>query len=503
MGICHSREPVDPSICEAKISAPTGDKSRAWKGWGCSLAWCGKALGKAADAPAWADLLFSLHDVDSSRLFKHLEQDDTNGLLKLIPGLGMNIARYNIGGTGRHSDNSAEKRSKRTRGWYADVEGFLPDKGAEYDWSRDEEQRQFMTLAVERGVDDVEMFSNAPMWWMTSSKSSFGGYLEKADDFAVYLAEVTAYAQRQWQFPVKSVSPFNEPSAGWWKYPHDQEGCNIPASQQGAVLRRLRMELDDRGLNDVMVVSSDENTYASAKSTLHRLKRDGHTSAVQKVNTHAYDGHEPWKESYRPGARRDMRTLAAEEGLPLWQSEFGSNDADGIKMAQAIMEDLHHLRPVAWCYWQPVEHTCSWGFIEAEFSEQDGAKATKTPHPKYYVFAQFSRFLRPGFELLETSDDRVAAGFCSASSSLVVILLNTSDVTCRTGLDVENCTAVANSCRIVTTYPRQPGRYLVESSGELAAELPDGGIRLHMEVEAYSIATVIVSDVKIREIVTV
>jgi hypothetical protein len=68
------------------------------EGWGCSLAWCGKVLGSTPAAEAWADLLFTTKDVEIQRLWP---DRDKNALPRTIPGLGLKVVRYNIGGSGR------------------------------------------------------------------------------------------------------------------------------------------------------------------------------------------------------------------------------------------------------------------------------------------------------------------------------------------------------------------------------------------------------------------
>ena len=62
-----------------------------WEGWGCSLAWWGNGVGASAYQSTYADLIFTLNTVSF------------NGLS--LPGLGLSIARYNIGGGGLPSDD--------------------------------------------------------------------------------------------------------------------------------------------------------------------------------------------------------------------------------------------------------------------------------------------------------------------------------------------------------------------------------------------------------------
>jgi len=239
---------------------------------------------------------------------------------------------------------------------------------------------------------------------------------------------------------------------------------------------------------------------SSAKSTLQKFKEDASAlSCSSRLNVHGYDGLEPWKEARHRGVRASLHEMAEQSNMTVWQSEFGSNDEDGMKMAQAIMEDFMHLRPKAWCYWQLVEHHCSWGLVEANFSPEEGAKATKLPHPKYYVFAQFTRFLRSGMELLTTTDPRVAAGYCAESATLVIFMLNLGDIPCQMALDVPCLSTPSRRAKIVTTVPRAPMKFLAERTvDEVVTDLGEGrasGIRVQLEAEPYSVSSVVVDGV--------
>lgn len=109
--------------------------------------------------------------------------------------------RYNVGGCGRCADGTrvATLEKNSAGAWYKTVEGFGVDwleKGVDspsYDWCRDPRQRQAVAMALERGVvHHVEMFHNAPPWWMTHEKTSFGGSLQhwNRSNFALYAANV-------------------------------------------------------------------------------------------------------------------------------------------------------------------------------------------------------------------------------------------------------------------------------------------------------------------------
>jgi len=466
--------------CDARLHFP----AKVWEGWGCSLAWCGKAMGASKNAAAWADLFFSMKDLSMEQIWSEQPADLT------IPCLGLNIARYNVGGVG---GQPGEKTSRKSRGWYAEIEGFQPCEGGAFDWSRDSEQRIFLTLAVESGVDMVELFSNAPMWWMMDSTSSFGGSVAKPDEFATYLASVAQHAANEWRLPIVSVAPFNEPNAGWWRYPHDQEGCNIPMKKQSGIITKLREELDSRELQDIIIAVSDENTPQAALKSWKHLRATDVKAVAKRINFHGYDGLKPWKESNHPGIRASLcRQAAEEDGLSLWMNEYGNASTDGLDLAQSILEDVHFSKVTAWCYWQVLEHKCSWGLIECDF-KPGGVENVQKPHPKYFVFAHFTRFLRPGAEILHCSQPFALAGYAAKTQSLTIVLVNLS-AACTKSVRLDE---FATSGQTATAYITQPraNSFMSPATADVVDEA-DGGLQISVEMPALSVCSVVLTAVK-------
>lgn len=445
----------DDLAAEGEVTLP--HRLQQWEGFGCSLGWLGKAVGSSSQADAWADLLFLNGDLETKHLLPHLASPY---MPVKIPGLGLTVARYNVGGAGRRGENLGEVRSPSSRGWHAEIEGHQPSPG-NFDWDRDAEQRRFLHLAVERGVSAVELYFNAPMWWMTCTSSSFGGTLKKKGDFAVHIAEVTAQACQKWQLPVRSVAPFNEPTAGWWKFPKDQEGCGISCDDQVMVINRLHAELQSRNLGHVLIATSDENCINTAISTWTALRRGVQSGVIGRINMHAYCGLSPLREDGFPGQRAALQQLAESDDVSIWMSEHGTPDIFGLELAQTIMEDLNHLQPTAWCYWQPIEHNCSWGMIEADFGDEpvNGSPksiyASSWPHPKHYVFAHFTRFIRPGATLLKCSVPwAVAASSTPNPSSLAVVVMNDQPIKRTLTLRLPLLKAAGQIVQAVMTQPK-------------------------------------------------
>ena len=402
------------------------DRRGVWEGWGCSLAWWGHAVGGKRHQDLYADLFFTGKTVAFAG-----EQ---------VPGLGMNIVRYNVGGGGNgEAPGAVTERAPDIQPWHRDINGYWVDPAladpasAGWDWNRDAGQRAMLAAAIARGADKVEFFSNAPMWWMMDSRSSAGGNLldSRRGDFAVYLATVVAHAATRWNIRVDTVSPFNEPSAGWWNYPKNQEGCNIPREAQLEVIRRLRGELDKRQLQRVGITASDENSMAAALGTYDWIKTQAAgdkspacsaSTLINKVNVHSYNGLAPWTDNSK---REELR--AAVGGKRLWASEFGNPDPTGMVLARTIIDDINFLRPSAWIYWQALEPSSAWGLVNGNYAKDAADMDNGSPRKvqnTYYCMAQFTRFIRPGYEILGSDDRNSIIAYDPRRRGLVVLALN-------------------------------------------------------------------------------
>ncbi|KAI8804343.1 glycoside hydrolase superfamily [Cladochytrium replicatum] len=428
-----SPTPVVPQLQTCRVSPVA---LSVFKGWGCSLGWWANYVGLSPHESMYCDLLFT------DRTVSLFDQE--------LPGLKLNIVRYNVGSCGRPGDvrNLLEKLPD-VFPWYRRIEGFWvnwqnqdPDSES-WDWTRDAAQRSILDHAIKRGVTNVELFSNAPVWWMTKQKSSAGGTLQSWNkkDWAVYLAIVAQQFISRYKVDVKSVSPINEPTSGYWKFPKNQEGCNLSRDQQRTIIAHLREELDARGLHHVVVAGPEENdprtcadTWRDYKGKLARLdeaKRMSEKSVgamLGKVNVHSYQGQSPNRDNRAREALRD----AVNRAVPIAMSEYGDDEGSGLALATTILEDFHHLNPVSWCWWQPIEPSSSWGLVNA-YCDATSEVAPKSRqelgkpmwvYTKLYVFAHFTRFIRPGYLILgtESSHDTVV-GYDLAGRKLAIVCL--------------------------------------------------------------------------------
>ena len=400
---------LPPALADYTTTVNPAASWGVWGGWGCSLAWWANQFGQRNDL---ADVLFTTNTVTLT----------TNTGSYSVPGLGMTVARYNVGGTSTVNAFGSVPNNPSTRPTFKMIQSYWLDWGSadpsssSWNWNADANQRSMMQKAQARGTNTFEMFSNSPPWWMNYNSSTAGG-ANGADNlqswnyrsFAVYLATVARYAQDHWGVTFQSVEPFNEPSGTWWIYPGNSEGCHLNLATQNTVLPYLRTELNNQGLNSMAIAASDENGYDAATSTWNSLS-SATQGVIAQINTHGYQ----WD------GRRDLLYSAAQNGRKgLWNSEYGEGDGSGMSLASNLNLDMRWLHPSVWCYWQPLD-SGGWGLIQSN----PGDNWIGAPNAKYYVLAQYSRHIRPGMSLIDGGEGNTIAAYDASGHRLVLVTTN-------------------------------------------------------------------------------
>ena len=396
-----------PAVTRADYSVTPNPKTTwgTWEGWGASLCWWANVFGARNDL---ADIVFTTN------------YTTLNG--QSLPGLGMNIARYNVGACTTNSINGGTMQASTNIPAFRQMEGFWLNwfssdpASTSWNWSADARQRAMLLKAKARGANLFELFSNSPMWWMCYNSNPSGADNGANDNLqswnysthAVYLASVAKYLSDHWGITFDSVEPFNEPSANWWQASGTQEGCHFATNTQAAVIEGLRSELDQRGLSNTVVAASDESYYDQATTT---WKSFGATirNQVGRVNVHGYQ---------YGGGRRDL-LYSALGGKRLWNSEYGESDGTGVSLASNLNLDFRWLRPTAWCYWQPFD-SGGWGLVQSN----PGDNWIGNANPKYFVLAQYTRHIRPGMTILDGNDGNTVSAYDAAARKLVIVTMN-------------------------------------------------------------------------------
>lgn len=429
------------SPCATVVVDPN-TKYQQFEGWGTSLCWWAhqEGGGSAAYLSKIADVLM---DPDS--------------------GLGYSLFRYNIGGG--DCPTCTDIPASRA------IPGYKPTETGPYTWTADQNQRNVVAALAAKGKkiqQEVifEAFSNSPPWWMTVSGCA-GGNPSGADNlkstyfgtFADYLTEVVKHFRDSLGITFRTLEPFNEPSAGWWKCSNNQEGCNFK-NNQPLMVKLLGKSLVAKGLFPATHVSAaDENSIATAISGLN-VYDDSAISYMSQINTHGYKG--------RSTANfASIAALAASKKKILWMSESGPLSGTGgqdiaMFMAQEIIEDLKLMKVSGWIDWQSYDGGGDWETARVNPT----TLALSTPR-RYYMQAAFGRFIRPGSQIIESNDSNTIAALVPLTGNLVIITRNGGTASVNYTFDLSRVARLPASAHVY--------QYLVSAYQSLS-KLPDVAI---------------------------
>ncbi|MFH9729106.1 RICIN domain-containing protein [Streptomyces sp. NPDC017260] len=416
-------EPVTAAAASVTVRPDPSYQQERFEGWGTSLVWFANATG---DYPPEI----------REKLARLLFGDD---------GLGLNIARYNIGGGNAPDVEDYLRAGGAVEGWWQapagttreDTDWWSADDPADWNEDADATQRWW----VERIKDDIdhwETFSNSPPWFMTVSGYVSGGFDSSADqlrsdsveDFAAYVAGATKRLERAEGIEVDTVDPFNEPNTPYWGTRLGADGEPVGGRQEGAhmgpelqreVLRALAPALRKAKVKADISAMDETNpgTFATNWNAYSQADRD----LVDQMNVHTYG----------TGQRTTVRDLSKAADKPLWMSEVGGDWGDGqdfedmrpgLGLAQQIVDDLRELEPRAWVFWQPVEDYDNmkpggesagggnWGSIQLPFdctAEDTLETCPIRTNTKFDTARNFTHFIQPGDRLIKTDDTSSAA----------------------------------------------------------------------------------------------
>ena len=398
---------------------------QTFKGWGTSLSWWGNAIGGWQNKTKQDEILDLLYDQNT--------------------GLGLTVARYNIGGgddpTHTHMRNGAC------------LEGYQPSPGV-WDYDADETQRYILNEAMSRGVNIVEGFSKTPPYWMTYSSCAGGNVNgtsnlkpEYYNDYADYLAEVYLLFKNTYGITFDSISPINEPNGPWWEVNNRQEGCHYEHNEQNDLFKVLSDTFDKKGLSNVTIAGPEGFEYDATISSWNSYD-NGAKSSIDKINSHSYYGSE----------RLYLNTIALCNNKRLSISEYGvgvgEHDHNAIEssleLARKIRNDVHDTQVETWVYWQAVEEEFdvnNWGFIHANFEGEEDYAITK----QYYGMANFSKFIRPDSTIIGADSSDMLVALNKNTNKLTIVVINDKTSQNNYTIDLSKFAAVGGSASAYRT----------------------------------------------------
>ena len=444
-----------PAHAQTKVVVDPGKKYQVFEGWGTSLCWW------AVKAGAWSE-------TNRSKLLGAIADPDT--------GLGYTIFRYNIGGGDQPGHNHLDKGDGG-----ANVPGYKPTEKGDFDWTADPYQRTIAIELSKRVKDPIfEAFSNSPPWWMTKSGcvsgSSDGSDNLKEDyfdDFADYLSEVALHFKKEWGITFRTVEPFNEPSAGWWKANGGQEGCGFKNNQTKMIVE-LGKALQKKGLfPETSVSAADETNIGDALNQFNKYSGEA-LSYMFQVNTHSYSGGDNRAKLFNAAFAKDKK---------VWQSETGPLHKSGdeniaLWMAGVILADLRDMKASAWVDWQIGDPAENWRSLALNHSKQ-----TFSPNARYYMHAAFSRYIRPGSRIIDSDNGNTLAAL-REDGALVLVVRNSGTSDVKYEFDLRGFDKIGASAKVV--------RFELPGSLTKQSDIVVSGKALSMTAKSNTITTMVI-----------
>lgn len=433
-----------------------------FQGWGTALCWWANRIGYSEKMTQQAaDLFFS---------------DD---------GLGLDIARYNLGGGDDPTHNHINRSDSKVPGvWETftlsadgnDVESIT------YDITNDQNQLNIAKAALKANPDlYFEGFSNSAPYFMTVTGCTGGGNpadsdnlkADMYDDFGKFIADATKLFKDN-GIVFQSYSPMNEPDTNYWGVNSPkQEGCHFsPGASQSKAITETRKALDAAGLTDVLVAGMDETSLKKTANNLGALTDEAKT-ALGRIDTHTYSDR---------GYHAQVKAKAMEMNKNLWQSEVDKG-GDGFTLASMIIEDMNGMQPSAWVMWDIVDfhkdskftdpsgnkteadnsvsYTCKTSYKDFStgnmrtgdlwgvgMADHDNEKIELTN--KYYAYGQFTKYIEPGMTIIASSSNTLAA-YDKKTGKIVIVALNNDTADKNVTFDLRDFTKTGAKAQVIRT----------------------------------------------------
>lgn len=421
------------SLSRNSIIVDSSNKNQVIEGWGGSLCW-------------WANIMGGYSPLKIKMICDWITHP--------VTGLNMNIFRFNIGG----GDNPTHTHM---RGDGGAMPGYKDSLNAPYNWASDANQRNILKQLIasriaNTGVNDVKIigFSNSPPWWMTVSGCAAGSASGDVtnlksnmfDDFADYLTEVTRYYHDSLYITFNNLEPFNEPFSSWWKAKGGQEGCYFSQNDQHTMIRELYNKLCEKNMLSYCTISAmDANSIDEAYNGVLAYKTAGDIlPKISRIDAHSYAGTK----------RTEIATFAKANNKPLWQSESGPLSVGGtdefqmMTVSDRIITDLYEMKCSAWIDWQLAsDGSPLWGLLVGKYAD---ASNPVSPGISYYLRAQYSRFIKTGYTILNNTVNNAVAAISPDEKELVIVVSNKETVTQKYTIDLSKFTNIGKVKQVFT-----------------------------------------------------
>ena len=287
----------------------------------------------------------------------------------------------------------------------------------------------------------------------------------------------------------------NEPNTTYWEaFSPKQEGCHVSSGErQSTLLLATQKALEDVGLGEILLAGTDETSTVAAGNSFKKLSDDA-KAILDRIDTH----------SYKIGKMEELQAMAVEHGKNLWMSEvdgdmvLGKNSGEmgaGLWLANKMISDIQSLMPSAWILWQGIDNHISvdgymgnqdfgmpdlsrgyWGLTVVDHDKQE-ILLTK----KYYAFGQLSRYIRPGYQILTTTDQGILAAYSQEDHRLVIVAVNVEETDVEAGFSLAGFRFDGGTAQVIRTSGKENWAQL--------PEIPVQADMLRATLAPYSITT--------------
>ena len=206
--------------------------------------------------------------------------------------------------------------------------------------------------------------------------------------------------------------------------------------QQVRLIDRLYPLLRQNGL-PIGIAATDDNDERHAEATVKAYPR-AVRAKLALIASHTYSAN----------ASEALRRLAVKTGKPLWISEYGDGGADGLTMARRIRNDIAETHASAWIYWQFAEPDSNWGLVQYHSRETNPSFSFNR---KFYVLSQFSRFIEPGNQIIDSGDDDSLAAYDPRLHRLIIVGVNDRDALAAKHFDLSTFASTGTSAEVWRT----------------------------------------------------
>lgn len=393
-----------PGFTQTNLVVDPNARYQTMEGWGVSLAWWANIAG------GWSD-----------------DKIDTLCTWLTSPtGLNMNVFRFNIGG----EENPAHNHFR----YSARLEGYKTSEFGAYDFTRDLTQRKILLKLKSKRSDCIfEAVAYSPPYWMTNSNCTAGNTggtdnLKTAyyDDFADYLTEVVKYYHDTYNVTFRTLAPINEPSSTWWLVNGPQAGCHYSTSNQVNIFNEVYSKLQSKSMLSYCTLSAmDASNPRETINELNAFAAQNILSKISQVNVHAYtrlDSIIQYQQLYDTAKKIQKRLWQSESGPLGLGSVPGDGFANNLYMTDALLKDMRNLRPVVWCDWQYGDLGNTWSHVQYD------SNATFAKVPNYFNRMQVSRFIKPGYTVIHSSE-AVSLAAINPTNDTIALVINNSSLT--------------------------------------------------------------------------